>query len=74
MIIFQLNPPIHVMTPLGEAFARLVIDYGPDTNPVFVCDIFKDRACVNIDSAEIRFGGNAMYDLQDPEPFEEREI
>jgi hypothetical protein len=69
MIILQLNPPIYVMTPLGEAFARLVIDYGPDTNPVFVCDIFKDRACVNIDSAEIRFGGNAMYDLQDPEPF-----
>jgi hypothetical protein len=74
MMILQLNPPIHVMTPLGEAFAKLVIDYGPDVNPIFVCDIFKDRACVSIDSAEIRFGGNPMYNLQDPEPFNEREI
>lgn len=44
--ILQLSPPIHVMTPLGEAFARLVIDYGPDLNSVWVVDLFKNRACV----------------------------
>ena len=74
MLILQLNPPWHVMTPLGEAFAKAIIDYGPDVNPVLMCDIFKDRACVNIDTAEIRFGGNPMYDLQDPEPFTERQV
>lgn len=73
-MILQLNPPIHVMTPLGEAFARLIIDYGPDVNPVFVCDRFDNRNCVCVDANEIRFGGNAMYDLQDPEPFTERNI
>lgn len=74
MHILQLNPPIHVMTPLGEAFARLVIDYGPDLNSVWVVDLFSTRACVHIDSAEIRFGPNEMYDLQAPEPFTERNI
>ncbi len=73
-MIIQLNPAIHVMTPLGEAFARLIIDYGPDVNTVWVCDIFKNRACVHVDSAEIRFGPNEMYDLQAPEPFAERKI
>lgn len=72
--ILQLNPPIHVMTPLGEAFARLIIDYGPDLNSVWVVDLFSNRACVHIDSAEIRFGENSMYDLQAPEPFTERNI
>lgn len=62
-MILQLNPPIHVMTPLGEAFARLVIDYGPDLNSVWVVDLFSTRACVHIDSAEIRFGPNEMYAL-----------
>ncbi len=65
---------MHVMTPKGEAFARLVIDYGPDVNPVFVVDLFSDRSCLCVDALEIRFGGNAMYDLQDPEPFTERNI
>lgn len=73
-MILQLNPPMHVMTPKGEAFARLVIDYGPDVNPVFVVDLFSDRGCLCVDAAEIRFGPNAMYDLQEPEPFKERNI
>jgi len=73
-MMLQLNPPMHVMTPKGEAFARLVIDYGPDVNPVFVVDLFSDRGCFCVDAAEIRFGPNAMYDLQEPEPFTERNI
>ena len=73
-MILQLNPPIHVYTPLGEAFARLILDYGPDLNSVWVCDIFSNRACVHVDSAEIRFGENEMYDLQRPELFNDRNI
>ena len=73
-MILQLTPPIHVMTPLGEAFARLVIDYGPDLNSVWVVDLFSNRNCVHIDSAEIRFGPNEMYALQAPEAFTERNI
>lgn len=73
-MILQLNPPIHVYTPLGEGFARLIIDYGPDINSLWVVDLFDDRSCVHIDSAEIRFGENPTLNLQKPESFTERNI
>lgn len=65
--ILQLNPPMHVVCPLGEGFARLIIDYGPDLNSVWVVDLFSDRSCIHVDSDEIRFGGNAMYQLDHPD-------
>lgn len=74
MFILQLNPPIHVNTPLGEGFARLLIDYSPDVNSIWVVDLFQDRSCVHIDSSEIRFGINPTWNLQQPENFTERNI
>lgn len=65
-MILQLNPPIHVVCPAGEGFARLIIDYGPDLNSVWVIDLFETRRCIHVDSEEIRFGGNAMYQLEHP--------
>lgn len=67
MFILQLNPPIHVLTPLGDGYARLLIDYGPDINSVWVVDLFENRKCIHVDSSEIRFGENAMWDLKRPE-------
>ena len=66
MGMIQLNPPIHVVTPLGEGFARLIVDYGVDLNTIWVVDLFDTRCCLHVDSEEIRFGGNAMYDLHHP--------
>lgn len=74
MYILQLNPPLHVITPLGEGFAKLVIDYGPDLNTIWVVDIFSDRSCVHVDSCEIKFGANPMWNLKEPEPFEKRNV
>ena len=67
MQILQLNPPVHVLTPKGEAFARLVIDYGPDTNTIWVVDLFETRQCIHVDSSEIRFGSNMMWNLKEVE-------
>ena len=67
MFILQLNPPIHVLTPLGDGFARLLIDYGPDINSIWVVDLFENRKCIHVDSSEIRFGENGMWDLKRPE-------
>lgn len=67
MFILQLNPPIEVLTPKGDAFARLVIDYGPDINTIWVVDLIKTRECIHVDSSEIRFGENLMWDLKRPE-------
>lgn len=64
--ILQLNPPLHVVTPKGEGWARLVIDYGIDHNPVFVVDLFEGRSCLCVDSNDIYFGLNLMYGLTQP--------
>ena len=67
MFILQLNPPIHVLTPKGDAFAKLVIDYGPDINTIWVVDLFDSRKCIHVDSSEIRFGENLMWGLKRPD-------
>ena len=36
-MIHQLNPTIDVSTPLGDATAIMIIDYGLDVNSVFMC-------------------------------------
>lgn len=38
-MIHQLNPTIDVSTPLGDATAIMIIDYGLDVNSVFMCRI-----------------------------------
>lgn len=74
MYILQLNPPINVFTPKGEGFARLVIDYGPDINTIWVVDLFSTRECIHVDSHEIYFGANPMWNLQEPSPSSERTV
>lgn len=36
-MILQLNPTIDVKTPLGDAEAFFIIDYGVNVNTVWVC-------------------------------------
>lgn len=74
-VLHQCNPPIHgYSVKWGECFIRFIIDYGVDTNPVFVIDVFEDRRCISIDSNEFYFGENGMYDLQKPDVPKERQI
>lgn len=74
MIALQLNPPIRVHTPKGEGFARILLDYGPDLNTVWIVSLFNTGATFHVDSAEIRMGGNEMYDIPEPLPSKERMI
>tara|TARA_R110000868_G_scaffold411755_1_gene708933 strand:- start:39316 stop:39546 length:231 start_codon:yes stop_codon:yes gene_type:complete len=76
MIAIQLNPPWHVVTPLGEGFAHALIDYGPNHNSVIVFAPFEanDQFMSHIDICECKMGGNAMYDIQHPKPFKERQL
>jgi hypothetical protein len=37
MVMLQLNPTIEVSTPLGDGEAFFIIDYGLNTNTVWVC-------------------------------------
>jgi len=67
--IIQLNPPWHVVTPAGEGFAHAMIDYGPNHNPVLVFAPFDGGFMLCLDLVECKMGGNAMYDIPHPEPF-----
>ena len=65
--VLQLNPPIHVTTPLGEGDALIVIDYGCHINTVWMVWLFETGAVSHFDSSDIRIMGNMMYGIPHPE-------
>lgn len=73
-MILQLNPPIWVLTPKGEGFALLIIDYGIHLNSVWVVSIFDTGEVTHIDSNEVKVMGNSMLNIPDPKPFKGRNI
>jgi len=72
--MLQLNPPIWVLTPKGEGFAVVLIDYGPHLNSVWVVHLFETGDVIHVDASEVRVGGNEMYDIPMPKPFTKRNI
>jgi hypothetical protein len=65
-MMIQLNPPIHVTTPLGEGDALLIIDYGCNLNTVWVIHLFAEGKVSHFDSSDVRIMGNLMYGITDP--------
>ena len=51
---------------MGEGFCLFLIDYGPALNSVWVVHLFDSGNVVHVDSAEIKVGGNEMYDIPHP--------
>lgn len=72
MIALQLNPPIFCVTPKGDGIARVVFDYGPDANPVFLVELNASREWLCFDMLDMRGSGNSMWNLSHPEPPESR--
>jgi hypothetical protein len=66
--LLQLNPPLFCVTPKGDGIARLVIDYGPDLNPVFVVELDETREWLCFDLKDMRGSGNPMWNLTHSEP------
>lgn len=68
-MILQLNPTIDVATPLGDGEAILVIDYGVNTNSVWVVRM-KGGIVKHFYSDDIRIYGNPMngegWDVEKP--------
>jgi hypothetical protein len=54
MSILQLDPPIPVITPKGEGYAQLLIDYGPEYNLLWVCFLDDSGECWTYDNTQIR--------------------
>ena len=53
-MILQLNPSIPVITPQGDAQAMMVIDYGPETDLVWICFLDSNGQCWSYRNPEIR--------------------
>lgn len=59
-MIHQLPSPIDVATPLGDCTAIMIIDYGIDTNTVWVCRM-PGGEVKHFLSDDVRVYGNPMY-------------
>jgi hypothetical protein len=57
--MLQLNPTIDVKTPLGDAEAFFIIDYGVNVNTVWVCRM-KGGEVKHFYSDDIRMYDNPM--------------
>ena len=54
MSILQLDPPLPVVTPKGDGYAHVLIDYGPEFNLLWVCFLDDSGECWTYDNTQVR--------------------
>ena len=59
-MMLQLNPPIPVKTPKGNAIAHCLIDYGVEHDLLWVC-FQKDGECWTWKNNDIKSDSNITY-------------
>lgn len=57
-MILQLNPPLPLETPRGEALAHLVIDMGAEHHLLWVCFLDDGGQCWTFNNPEVRMQAN----------------
>jgi hypothetical protein len=57
-MLTQLNPPLPLETPKGSGWAHFVIDYGPESDLLWVVFLNADGACWAVPNPEIRLAEN----------------
>lgn len=57
-MILQLNPPLQIETPKGDALAMFVVDYGADWSLIWVAVIDATGECWSFQNPEIKFPKN----------------
>jgi len=63
MNLLQLNPPVSVLTPLGNGIALLIIDYGITFNTVWVVALKEDGQIKHFDSNDIKVDKNYTFGI-----------
>lgn len=58
MMLTQLNPPLPLTTPKGDAVAHALIDYGPEHDLIWVCFQNETGECWSWRNPEIRAQSN----------------
>lgn len=57
-MLTQLNPPLPLETSKGAGLAHFVIDYGPESELLWVIFMNADGACWTVPNPEIRMATN----------------
>jgi hypothetical protein len=57
-VILQLNPPLPMTTPRGNGLAHFVIDYGVESDLMWVVFLDADGACWTVPNPDIRLEQN----------------
>jgi hypothetical protein len=57
-MILQLNPPIPLITPKGEGWAHLLIDYSQEHDLIWVVFVDTTGECWSFENKEIRINKN----------------
>ena len=66
-MITQLNPPLPMQTPKGDGLAHFIIDYGPESDLLWVIFMQKDGACWAVPNPEVRMKFNWSMGRREPE-------
>ena len=67
MNLLQLNPPIPVVTPMGEGLAQIVIDYSPEYSIHWVVFLQSNGQCWTFPNEKIRAQRNITAGRDRPE-------
>ena len=70
-MITQLKPPLPLHTPKGDGLAHFVIDYGPESDLLWVVFMDNDGACWSIPNPEVRMKLNWSMGRRPPPAEEE---
>jgi hypothetical protein len=65
--LLQLNPPIPVVTPMGEGLAQIVIDYSPEYSIHWVVFLQSNGQCWTFPNEKIRAQRNITAGRDRPE-------
>jgi hypothetical protein len=69
MAILQLNPPVPLTTPKGEALAHLIIDYGAEFDLLWVCFQNDTGECWTWSNRDVRGPRNITMHRENVSPF-----
>jgi hypothetical protein len=69
MSVIQLNPPIPMITPKGEAYAHVLIDYGPEFHLLWVCFQDDTGECWTWPNPDVRAVKNVTMGRKSLSPF-----
>jgi hypothetical protein len=69
-MILQLNPPISLLTEKGKAWAHFLIDYGMETDLIFVCFIDETGECWCYRNRDVRLQKNITMNRLSTSPID----